>query len=396
MTRRWTSSLPTDESSSNIIASKEKTKENKNWRIASELGRYVWPPITTVSSPTTNTTVVISGGGGGMDDNDNHRTTTIATTAAQSTRQRVIASIVLMLIGKGTTIATPFVFKMLVDSFSRQDHFVTTAAATVAGDSSVGQNAAFIDDTAILSSLLQTSDIVYGLPILPTFLLLSYGTSRALSSACNEARNAIFAHVSQAAIRNVGRSTFDHVHALDIDFHLNRNTGTLARIIERGNASIERILGMMVFNTIPTLLEVSIVTGCLYYQFGIYHASIVLGTVSSYVVYTVGITQWRTQFRKDMNRLNELRNLRSRKKEELVARWEEQSANVDNVDNTNNSYYDTNYENDGVVNEIVTNDEKRYSMDNAKQIQINELELYYKEQMIQRQLSDVDLGHVTY
>lgn len=295
--RRWASSLPTstNESSSVAVAAKEKRKEekskNENWRIASELGRYVWPPIM-VSTTTSNSI------GGVVDDND--RTNNIA--AAQSTRRRVIASIVLMLLGKGTTIATPFIFKMLVDSLCR-DHYVT--AATAVGESAVGQNAAFID-TLVHLSTATSSDILYGLPTLPTFLILSYGTSRALSSACNEARNAIFANVSQAAIRNVGRSTFDHVHGLDIDFHLNRNTGTLARVIERGNASIERVLGMMVFNTVPTIIEVGIVTGCLYYQFGPSHAIIVLGTVGAYVIYTVGITQWRTQFRKDMNRLNQV------------------------------------------------------------------------------------------
>ena len=81
----------------------------------------------------------------------------------------------------------------------------------------------------------------------------------------------------------------------------------------------------------------------------------------------------------------ELRNLRYRKKEELVARWEERNANVDNVGTDGN--YDNNYENDGVVNEIVTNDDERYSLENAKRAQINELESYYEEQMMQRQLS---------
>ena len=82
----------------------------------------------------------------------------------------------------------------------------------------------------------------------------------------------------------------------------------------------------------------------------------------------------------------ELRNLRLRKKEELVARWEERNANVDNV-GTDNGNYDNDYENDGVVYEIVTNDDERYSLENAKRAQINELESYYKEQMMQRQLS---------
>ena len=89
-----------------------------------------------------------------------------------------------------------------------------------------------------------------------------------------------------------------------MQYHLNRNTGALGRIIERGNRSISFVLNAMVFNTVPTIIEVGVVTGCLWYQFGITHASTVLATICAYVGFTVGITEWRTQFRKDMNRLN--------------------------------------------------------------------------------------------
>jgi len=133
-------------------------------------------------------------------------------------------------------------------------------------------------------------------------LIASYGASRALTSAFQEYRNALFARVAQSAIRSVGRTTFDHVHALDMTFHLNRNTGTLGRIIERGNRSISFTLNALVFQAIPTCVEVTAVTGCMYYNFGGMHASTVLATIVAYVGYTVGITQWRTQFRKDMNK----------------------------------------------------------------------------------------------
>lgn len=209
---------------------------------------------------------------------------------ATETRRRVVASVALMLAGKGITIATPFVFKALVDSLGSES--VPPAFASAPPEALV--DAFFLSSPALC------------VPSLPAFLILSYGASRALSSLFNEIRNAVFAHVSQSAIRSVGRSTFDHVHGLDIQYHLERNTGVLGRIIERGNQSISFVLRAMVFNTVPTVIEVGIVTGCMYHQFGMGHASAVLATVVAYVGYTIGITTWRTQYRKDMNRLSQV------------------------------------------------------------------------------------------
>ena len=101
----------------------------------------------------------------------------------------------------------------------------------------------------------------------------------------------------------VGRNVFDHVHNLDMNFHLARNTGTLSRILDRGNRSISFVLNAMVFNVVPTTIEVGVVTCLMAYNFGSAHATVVLGTIGAYTAFTVGITQWRTQFRKDMNRL---------------------------------------------------------------------------------------------
>ena len=197
-------------------------------------------------------------------------------------RRRVLASLGLMLAGKGVTIATPFLFKGLVDTLP------------LFNDASLLQ-------TVNAPEILLTAT-TGGLPALPMLLIASYGASRALTSAFQEYRNALFARVAQSAIRSVGRTTFDHVHALDMTFHLNRNTGTLGRIIERGNRSISFTLNALVFQAIPTCVEVTAVTGCMYYNFGGMHASTVLATIVAYVGYTVGITQWRTQFRKDMNK----------------------------------------------------------------------------------------------
>ena len=248
----------------------EPSSSKRNWRIAKELGRHVWPSISTEAS----------------DDERNH---------IIAMKQRVVASVSLMLAGKGVTIATPYMFKELVDTLPNYHNIMTDSTADAA------VNTTFLSD-ALVESLATTT--LAGVPAVPFILLLSYGTARTLSSLFQESRNAVFATVAQSAIRSVGRSTFDHVHSLDLQYHLDRNTGALGRIIERGNRSISFVLNAMVFNTVPTIIEVSVVTGCLYYQFGISHASTVLATIGAYVGYTIGITQWRTQFRKDMNRLN--------------------------------------------------------------------------------------------
>ncbi|CAB9529909.1 Lactococcin-G-processing and transport ATP-binding protein LagD [Seminavis robusta] len=193
-------------------------------------------------------------------------------TRAKLRKQRVLGSLGLLMAGKAVTIQVPYIFKHLVDSLPGTDLLMSdpTMAATT------------------------------GLPIL---LLLGYGTARASASGLQELRNVVFAHVAQDIIRKVGRRTFDHVHQMDLQFHLERNTGQLSRVLDRGNRSITFVLNAMVFHIAPTIFEVSLVTGLMAYSFGPMHSAIVLGTVSAYVGFTLGITQWRTQFRRDMNKL---------------------------------------------------------------------------------------------
>jgi ABC-type transport system involved in Fe-S cluster assembly fused permease/ATPase subunit len=175
-----------------------------------------------------------------------------------------------MVASKAVTINVPFVFKALVDSLPAAE--------------------------------MVTTDPV--LATIPLSLVLAYGASRATASGLQEWRNAIFSHVAQDAIRRVGRRVFDHVHKLDMQFHLNRNTGQVSRILDRGNRSISFVLNAMVFNVVPTTLEVSIVTGLMAYNCGPAHAGVVLATIGAYTGFTIGITKWRTQFRRDMNRLD--------------------------------------------------------------------------------------------
>jgi ATP-binding cassette subfamily B (MDR/TAP) protein 7 len=196
--------------------------------------------------------------------------------AAQLRKKRVVGSLALMISGKAVTIQIPYIFKHLVDTLPNSDQVTAQLAAS--------------DPTAAMTAL-------------PIALLLGYGTARASSSGLQELRNAVFAHVAQDIIRKVGRRVFDHVHNMDMQFHLERNTGQLSRILDRGNRSITFVLNAMVFHIGPTLLEVSLVTGLMAFSFGYQHSCIVLGTVVGYIGFTLGITQWRTQFRRDMNRL---------------------------------------------------------------------------------------------
>jgi ABC-type bacteriocin/lantibiotic exporter with double-glycine peptidase domain len=190
-----------------------------------------------------------------------------------------------MLAGKGVTIQVPYIFKSLVDTLQID---ATNAIETVA--------------TLTPATLdLTTMTTAAGLPVIA--VLMGYGMSRAAASGFQELRNAVFANVTQQAIRKVGRSVFQHVQTLDMQFHLSKNTGKVSRILDRGNRSISFVCDAMVFHAAPTTVEVGLVTALVYYQFGLSHASVVLGTIATYTAFTAGITQWRTKFRRDMNRL---------------------------------------------------------------------------------------------
>lgn len=188
-------------------------------------------------------------------------------------KKLVLLSLGLMVSGKIVTIQVPYLFKHLVDSIPAPTQ----------------------------TALLENPELA--MSSFPLAMVLGYGISRATASGLNEYRNAVFANVAQDAIRKVGRKVFDHVHKLDMQFHLSRNTGQLSRILDRANRSISFTLNAMVFNIVPTTLEVSIVSGLMAYHFGSGHASVVLATIAAYTGFTVGVTTWRTQFRRDMNRL---------------------------------------------------------------------------------------------
>ena len=214
-------------------------------------------------------------------------------------RARVVVALSLLLASKAINVNVPYLFKLAVDGLSSD-------AALAAG----------------------TGMPLWGVAVLtPSALLAAYGLARGGAAACNgarpvqspppaihmhgahshthsiaELRNAMFARVTYGAIRSVGLGVFTHLHDLDMRFHLARQTGSLSRTIDRGTRGINFILTSMVFNVMPTALEIALVSGILTYSYGPKFAALTAGTLVTYTAFTLGVTQWRTRFRQDMNR----------------------------------------------------------------------------------------------
>nr|HIL75718.1 ABC transporter ATP-binding protein/permease [Rhodospirillales bacterium] len=147
--------------------------------------------------------------------------------------------------------------------------------------------------------------------IVPVGIILSYGLARTLSLAFGEFRDAVFAKVAQRAIRKAGLKTFRHLHKLAMRFHLDRQTGGLSRAVERGTKGIDFLLNFMLFNVIPTLLEIVLVCAIMWGLFNIWYALITFITVSIYIFWTIAVTDWRLKYRRQMNKMDGEANTRA-------------------------------------------------------------------------------------
>ncbi|KVI03744.1 AAA+ ATPase domain-containing protein [Cynara cardunculus var. scolymus] len=176
-------------------------------------------------------------------------------------------------------VQVPFLFKLAVD-------WLTTATG----------------NPSSLSEFAAANSTALAVFVSPAAVLIGYGIARTGASAFNELRTAVFSKVALRTIRSVSRKVFAHLHQLDLQYHLSRETGALNRIIDRGSRAINFILSAMVFNVVPTILEISLVAGILAYNFGAPFAWITSLSVAAYVAFTLAVTQWRTKFRKDMNK----------------------------------------------------------------------------------------------
>jgi ABC-type transport system involved in Fe-S cluster assembly fused permease/ATPase subunit len=140
--------------------------------------------------------------------------------------------------------------------------------------------------------------------ILPLGLLVVYGMLRLSSSLFNELRDSVFARVRHGATRSVSFKALEHLHRLSLRFHLERKTGALSRDIERGTSSVSSLLNYMVFNLLPTLVEIIMIAGILLARYDIWFAVITFAAVIIYIIFTMKITEWRMKYRVTMNALD--------------------------------------------------------------------------------------------
>ena len=160
----------------------------------------------------------------------------------------------------------------------------------------------------VLKEIIDALDQPRALMTLPILLLLAYGALRLCSTLFGELRDAVFAKVTQRAIRRVAIQVFSHLHALSLRFHLQRQTGGVSRDIERGTRGISFLLNFMLFNILPTLLEISLVAIILITRYDIWFAVIVFVTLAAYIALTLVVTEWRMIFRRTMNDMDSKAN----------------------------------------------------------------------------------------
>jgi len=146
---------------------------------------------------------------------------------------------------------------------------------------------------------------------LPLGLLAAYGLARVMAQAFAELRDGIFAKVAQRAIRSLALKTFRHLHALSLSFHLERQTGGLNRAIERGAKGIEFLLSFLLFNVIPTLVEIALVAVILWTLYDWRFAAITVVTIGFYIFYTLWVTEWRIKLRRTMNESDQSANTKA-------------------------------------------------------------------------------------
>ena len=181
---------------------------------------------------------------------------------------RVLAAIAFMVGAKLANVGVPLLLKQLVDA-------MTLPAGST---------------TALL--------------VVPVGLLLAYGVLRLMNSVFNELRELVFAKATHGAARAIALKTFEHLHGLSLRFHLERQTGGMTRDIERGVRGIESLVSFALFNLAATLVEVLLVLYILASRFDAWFAVITLTALALYIAFTVGLTQWRIQFRRQANQFD--------------------------------------------------------------------------------------------
>lgn len=163
----------------------------------------------------------------------------------------------------------------------------------------------------VLKEIIDAMDKTKSVLIIPVFLIVGYGVLRLFSTLFGELRDAVFANVTQRAIRRVALQVFEHLHSLSLRFHLDRQTGGVSRDIERGTRGIGFLLNFTLFNILPTLLEIGLVAAILLKKYTPWFAIITFITLVIYIAFTLFITEWRMVVRRTMNDLDSKANTRA-------------------------------------------------------------------------------------
>ena len=187
-------------------------------------------------------------------------------------KMRVVWSLVLLLLAKLATLSVPFTFKWAIDALTGAD-----------------------------TAPVQASNWMLWLIASPLIMTASYGAMRVLMAVLTQWRDGIFAKVAMHAVRKLAYLTFVHMHELSLRFHLERKTGGLTRVLERGRLGIEVIVRMVILQLVPTIVEVALLMAVLLWQFDWRYVLATMITVVVYMYYTYIATEWRIEIRRKMN-----------------------------------------------------------------------------------------------
>ncbi|KAK6014667.1 ABC transporter transmembrane region, partial [Ostertagia ostertagi] len=216
-------------------------------------------------------------------------------------KSRVLVALCLLL----ANVSVPFLYRDIVNCYNEKaPTFIQLTFDTV-------PNAIFTVGVCIIIACMFSiypffSMQIYDICLIKSDILssseaFSDGLARASSALMNELRNAVFAKVAHHSVRSIARNIFLHLHSLDLSFHLNRQTGALSKAIDRGTRGMSFVLSSLVFNIVPTAVEIGMVSAIFCGTLGSEFAYMTMGSIGMYTIATLGITRWRTKFRHEMN-----------------------------------------------------------------------------------------------
>ena len=181
---------------------------------------------------------------------------------------RVVISISLLILAKIAVVSTPLIFMLVVDS--------------------------------LVKSTVEKSDIFF-LSLGATSLIIGFGTMRLLGIGFDQLKDALFAKVAQGALRSLALKTFRHIHLLSLRFHLEKKTGGLSRIVDRGVKGVEFLLRFLIFSIFPLILELFLVSAILLQRLGFEYVLVVIIAITVFIGFTFRTTEWRDKIRASMN-----------------------------------------------------------------------------------------------